>query len=433
MKPGALPLSILLALASAAGAKPLLLTHATVIDGTGAPAMPDTTLVIEDGRIRAVLPHDHAPAPKDATIEDLHGRWIIPGLIDAHVHISDVEPDMAHYRDFMHALLRAGVTGIRDMGGNARQLGYLAQRTATDAMPGPDIVYSALVGGPSFFAKDPRVGDAAPGVPRGTAPWMRAIDDHTDLRQAMAEARGTGATGVKIYANLPADLVTRISAEAHRQGLRVWTHGTVFPARPGDEVNAGADTVSHTPYLVWEGAATVPDDYGMRARGDFAHIAPDAPALLALYSAMRQRGTILDATLQVFVETAATHPQQVGAGIVAWSYAATRLAHARGVAIDAGTDSSGFPDGNDGQPDIHVLPLVHAEMALLVEHAGFTPLQAIHAATAVGAAAMGHGEDRGIIAAGRRADLVVLTADPASDIHNTAKIDFVMKRGTTYR
>ncbi|HEY2346730.1 MAG TPA: amidohydrolase family protein [Xanthomonadaceae bacterium] len=410
-----------------------LLTHATVIDGTGAAPVADTTLVIADGRILAIRQHDNQPPPKDAKVEDLHGRYVIPGLIDAHVHISDVEPDMAHYRDFMRALLLGGVTGIRDMGGNARQLGFLAQQTATGTMPGPDIAYSALVGGPSFFAKDARVGDAAPGVARGTAPWMRAIDANTDLRQAIAEARGTGASGIKIYANLPADLVAKIAAEAHRQGLRVWTHATIFPAKPGDAVNAGADTISHTPYLVWEAAPTVPDDYGVRARGDFAHIAPDSPALLALFDAMKQHGTILDATLHVFVYVAGVRPQELGAGILPWSYAATRLAHEHGVAIDVGTDSEAFPDGDDGQPDIHVMPLVHAEMALLVEHCGFTPLEAIRAATQVGAVAMGEGDTRGTIAPGKRADLVVLSADPSIDIHNTTKIDFVVKRGIIQR
>ena len=433
MKAKPLLLCILFALAAPVSAATLLLTHATVIDGTGAPPMPDTTLVIEDGRIRAILPHDHAPPPKDAKVEDLHDRWVIPGLIDAHLHISDVEPDMAHYGDFLNALLLGGVTGIRDMGGNARQLGYLAQRTATDATPGPDIAYSALVGGPSFFAKDARVADAAPGVAPGTAPWMRAIDANTDLHQAIAEARGTGATGVKIYANLPADLVAKIVAEAHRQGLRVWTHATIFPAKPGDAVNAGADTISHTPYMVWEAAPSVPDDYGARLHGDFAHIAPDAPAMLALYDAMKQRGTILDATLHVFVYVEGVRPKEMSPGLAPWTFAATKLAHEHGVAVDAGTDSTGFPDGDDGQPDIHVMPLVHTEMALLVEHCGFTPLEAIRAATQVGAAAMGVADSRGTIAPGKRADLVVLTADPSVDIHNTTKIDFVVKHGVVHR
>ena len=193
-------------------------------------------------------------------------------------------------------------------------------------------------------------------------------------------------------------------------------------------MEAGADTISHSPYLVWEAAPIVPDDYKMRAMGDFEHVEPDAPQILALFDAMKQRGTILDATLLVFRNEAERHPQSVGAGIVPWSHAVTKLAHQRGVLIDAGTDDTGFPYGKDG-PDLHQMPSVHQEMALLVEHAGFTPLQAIEAATEVGAAALGQSAKRGTVTPGKLADLVVLNADPSHDIHNTTKIDFVVKDG----
>jgi Imidazolonepropionase and related amidohydrolases len=282
--------------------------------------------------------------------------------------------------------------------------------------------------GPTFFAEDVRAQEASAGEPLGHAPWMQAITSTTDIPLAVAEAKGTGATALKLYANLPADLVAKITAEAHRQGLRVWTHATIFPATPGDAVAAGVDTISHSPYLVWAAAPKVPDDYRVRALGDFAHIRPDAPQILALFKAMKQRGTILDATLLPFVDEAQHHSQSVGAGIVPWSYAVTRLAHQQGVLIDVGTDSSGMPADAHG-PDLNALPSVHAEMALLVEHCGFTPVEAIQAATEVSAAAMGQAAQRGTITAGKRADMVVLTADPTQDIHNTGKIAFVIKSG----
>jgi len=416
-----------------AAAESLLLTHATVIDGTGAPSRSDMSIVIDGNRIQSIYPGAAQPPPKGASVMDLRGRYVIPGLIDAHVHMSDVEPDMAHYQLFLRALLDGGVAAVRDMAGNARQLGYLAQQTNSDSLAGPDIFYSALMAGPSFFANDHRVAAAAPGVAVGTAPWMHAVDADTDLVLLLAQAKGTGATGIKIYANLPAPLVQAITQEAHRQGLQVWTHATIFPARPSDAVAAGADTLSHSAYLVWEAAAKVPDDYGLRAKGDFAHVRPDAPAIIALLDNMKAHGTILDATLDVFRAQAEHRPDSVGAGIVPWSYAVTRLAHERGVPVAAGTDSAGLPDAADGNPDLHALPGIHAEMALLVEHAGFTPIEAIRAATLVSAGALGQQTTRGTIAPGKRADMVVLTADPAKDIHNTTKIDFVIKNGKVFR
>jgi imidazolonepropionase-like amidohydrolase len=424
---------LLLLLAVPASAASWMLTHANVVDGTGAPMQRDMTIVIDGDHVQSIYPSGSQPIPKGAKVQDLHGSYVIPGLIDAHVHITDVEPDMARYREFLRALLLGGVTGVRDMAGNARLLGYLAQQTNNDQVAGPDIFYTALMAGPSFFARDKRVTASAPGFAVGTAPWMLAVDASTDLPAAMAQAKGAGATAIKIYANLPASLVRSITQEAHRQGLRVWTHAAIFPARPSDAVAAGADTISHSAYLVWEAAPSMPDDYAVRAKGDFAHIRPDAPALLALFDAMKRHGTLLDATLNVFREEAGHQPATVGAGIVPWSYAVTRLAHAHGVAVDAGTDGSGLPAGVDDHPDLYALPVVHTEMALLVEKSGFTPIQAIQAATQVSAAAQGQSASRGTLTPGKRADLVVLAADPSIDIHNTSKIVFVVKNGKEYR
>lgn len=410
----------------------LLLTHVAVIDGTGTPAQPGMTIAIDGERITAIYPDGSRAAPKGARVEDLSGHYVIPGLIDAHVHLTGAEPDFAHYVPHLRALLQGGVTAVRDMAGDDRLVGYLASEANSDALASPDIYYVALMAGPTFFAEDVRAQEASTGERLGFAPWMQAISANTDIPLAVAEAKGTGATALKLYANLPADLVRKLTAEAHRQGLRVWTHATIFPATPADAVAAGADTISHSPYLVWAAVPKVPDDYRMRALGDFEHIRPDAPPILALLKAMKQRGTILDATLLPFEQEAKHDPAKVGAGITPWSYAVTRLAHEQGVLVDAGSDSSGLAVDSHG-PDLHALPQVHAEMALLVKHAGFTPIEAIRAATEVSAAAMGQSAQRGTITVGKRADLIVLSADPTRDIHNTGKITLVIKNGRIHR
>lgn len=425
-------LSCLLSLpAFGATPKPLLLTHVGLIDGTGSPLRKDMTVAISGDRISDVYPSGSKPAPRDAQVKDLSGRYVIPGLIDAHVHLTEAEPDITPYREHLRALLLGGVTGLRDMAGDDRLLQYLAEQANSDSFDSPDIFYVALMAGPSFFAEDFRAQDASKGEPLGFAPWMQAITSDTNLPLAVAEAKGTGATALKLYANLPASLVAAITAEAHRQGLRVWAHATVFPAKPSDLVEAGADAISHSPYLVWQAAPRVPGDYKMRAHGDFEHIKPDAPQILDLFAAMKKRGTVLDATLLVFKDEAEHHPQGVGAGIMPWSYAVTKLAHDHGVLVDAGTDDAGLPFTDKG-PDLHALPTVHQEMALLVEHCGFTPVQAIRAATQVGAMALGQSAQRGTITSGKLADLVVLDADPSHDIHNTARIDLVVKHGRMY-
>jgi len=402
-------------------AETVVLTHAAVIDGTGTPAQADSTVLIRNGRIAAVYPSASQPVPAGARVEDLTGKWIIPGLIDAHVHIATGSGDLARYKDLLTKLLLNGVTGVREMAGDARVLAYLAREARLDAPGWPDIYYSALMAGPTFFAEDARVPGASRGLLIGSAPWMRAVDETTDIRIAVAEAKGTGATGVKLYANMPASLVRAIAAEAHRQGLLVWTHATVFPARPSDAVAAGANTISHTAYLVWEAAPHVPSDYQSRAYGEFAHVGADDPKIVALLGRMKEQGVILDATLRVFEQ----QPDHGAKGLVPWIYAVTRAAHSMGVLIDAGTDSQGLSkDGGAAVVD---------EMASLVKQCGFSPEEAIQAATQVSAMVVGQSAQRGTIAPSKAADLVVLSADPSLDVQNVRKIVEVLKDGKAFR
>ena len=410
-------------------AETVALTHATVIDGTGAAPLADSTVLIRGGRIAAVYPTGSQPVPTGARVEDLSGKWIIPGLIDAHVHLTSGSGDLARYRELLGRLLLNGVTGLRDMAGDTRVLAYLAREARLDAPGWPDIYYCAFMAGPAFFYEDARVPDASRGVMLGSAPWMRAVDETTNIPMAVAEAKGTGATGLKLYANLPAALVKEIAAEAHRQGLLVWTHSTVFPAKPGDAVAAGANSVSHAAYLVWEAAPHVPPDYRSRQLGDFTNIRPEDPKIVALLEQMKEHGTILDATLWVSRQGAARVPDTGGKGLLPWTYAVTRAAHQAGVLIDAGTDSQGLASGNPADAGAAVVD----EMVLLVEQSGFTPLAAIQAATQVSAMAVGQASERGTIAPGMAADLVVLSADPSTDVRNVRKIVEVFKDGRVFK
>jgi len=402
----------------------LALTHVTLVDGTGAPPQSDRTILVRGDRIAAVFASGTRPLPDSTRVEDLRGRYVIPGLIDAHVHLSGSAPDATGYEELLRWMLLGGVTAVRDMAGDARVLAYLARAAGLDEIAAPDVRYSALMAGPTFFAEDARVAGASEGVMVGAAPWMRAVTSATDPRLAVAEAKGTGATALKLYANLPASLLADLTREAHRAGLLAWAHATVFPTKPSEVVAAGVDVLSHSAYLVWEAAPHVPQDYSVRAMGDFAHIRPDDPRILAVLDSMKARGAILDATLQVFERTELSRPDGAGTGIAEWGAAVTRLAHERGVLVDAGTDGMGSPDDT--------VPNLHREMASLVVHAGFTPLEAISAATRVAAMAAGLEATHGTVSPGKLADLVVLSADPIRDIANARSIVRVYKHGRAY-
>src|SRR3546814_12765945 len=111
-------------------------------------------------------------------------------------------------------------------------------------------------------------------------------------------ARGTFATGLKIYANLPAHLIRALTEEAHRQGLMVWAHGMVFPTPPAQVIDAGPDVVSHTCYLAYQASEKRPQSYQERFPVDYARLEyGDNSVLAALFREMRRQGLLLAATL----------------------------------------------------------------------------------------------------------------------------------------
>ena len=424
-------LALLLAslLVAAAGQAPqrTIYRHAALIDGTGAPLRRDMAVVVEGRRIAAVMSDSALTRRRleGARLVDLSGRYLLPGLIDNHQHIA-TPPERTKALALLRRQLYSGVTAIRDMADDVREVRALQALSRSGAIAAPDISYPALVAGPSFFA-DPRVAAASNGFAPGTAPWMQAIDDKSDIPAAIARARGTGAIALKIYANLSADLVRRLAAEAHRQGLAVWTHGMVFPATPAEVVAAGPDTVSHINYLAYQAMARRPQSYQDRFPIDYARFANgDTPAMAALFREMRRRGVILDATIRVYAER---EKQAVGRGET--PHGATALAQRlvnqawrEGVAISAGTDGD--------SPRAAAYPSLFDEIELL-GGAGLPPLQVIRAATLTGARTLRQDRETGSIAVGKRADLVVLERNPLESLANMRSVILTVKDGREYR
>ena len=222
---------------AAASAGAVLYRGATVIDGAGGRARPGMAILTRGERIEAVAPVAKLAAPADAKVVDVAGLYVTPGLINSHEHLA-TEPNRRWAEAMMRRDLYGGVTAVRDMAGDARQLADLARAARVGEIAGPDVYYAALMAGPAFF-EDPRTQSSAAGATAGAVPWMAAIRPDSDLRLAVAEARGTGASGIKIYADLPAPEVAAITREAHRQGIPVWAHAAVFPASPEEVVEAG--------------------------------------------------------------------------------------------------------------------------------------------------------------------------------------------------
>ena len=400
--------------------------HGSVIDGTGAAIRADMAVITDGERIGAVLPDSALTAAqlKGAKHVDLTGKFLLPGYIDTHQHLA-TPPDRPEAEARLKRDICSGITATRDMADDLRQIADITRAARVGEIPSPDINYAALMAGPSFF-DDPRTQAIAYGAVAGQVPWEQAIDEATDMPLAVARAKGTYATAVKIYANLPGDLVAKITAEAHRQGMRAWAHGMVFPATPSEVVDAGVDTVSHSCYLAYQAMAKRPDSYQHRFPVDASLFKQDNPAMAKLFADMAARGTILDATVHVYreVEAAAKKSGKPPLCTVALAGKLTNQAWRAGVRISTGTDG----DTPLGEP----WPSLFDEFQLLHDSAGLTPMAVIQAATSNGAKAMGAEAEMGSIAPGKLANLVVLSANPLKDVRNLRSVVTTVKRGRAF-
>jgi len=424
---GVLVLAALATSGASRAATYLELTDLKLIDGTGAPVRHVEHLIARDGVIVAIDAVGSTPAPGKGDRWqriDVGGAWVMPGLVDTHVHVARFPDTRTKAERILRGALRGGVTAVRDLAGDARALADIERAVGAGELVAPTVVYSAMFGGPDIFKQGPTAMMASGRTP-GDAPWARMITSADELPRLVAQAAGTGARNIKVYGDLDDALATALIREAKRQGMLTTAHATVFPARPSTLVDAGVGSLAHAPYLVWEAVDVVPDDYQKRIAGPWKEIAPDHPKLRALYKRMAEQGTFLDATLFVFKAMNDYSPEidaPWAKDAFEWAAQAVRVAHAAGVRVTTGTDWF--------EPrDEWGLPNTHEELALLVDSAGFTPMDAIVAGTRNGAEALGLGESTGTLANGKFADLVVLEANPLDDIRNTTKIRIVVRRG----
>jgi imidazolonepropionase-like amidohydrolase len=400
---------------------------ATIFDGTGAAPSAGMSLVVDDAHIVDVVETAQLDLPGDAQVVDLNGRFVIPGLIDCHQHIA-TPPDRPKAEAWLRQMVFGGVTAIRDMADDLRQVADLARACLVSEIPGPDIHYAALMAGPGFF-DDPRTWQVSQGETPGLVSWMQAITDETDLVIATALARGTHASAIKIYADLPAPLVEAIVAEAHRQGIPAWAHLCVFPALPLDVVRAGADVVSHVSLLAWQTRSEASATYKDKAPIDPTSVDPDDPRISEVLAAMAERGTILDVTASMWeshevLDGADDEAIARAQGNAVLAAQLTARAFAAGVPICPGSDNEALPDAP--------FPTLHAELYFLHERCGMPVDEVLRSATQVAARSAGAEDLMGTLEPGKLANFLVLDADPLADLRNLATIWCTVKRGVRH-
>jgi imidazolonepropionase-like amidohydrolase len=377
----------------------LLLKDATIIDGDATVPPRKGSVLIRAGIIEKIIYDGTIPEGK-LTVMDCTGKFITPGLMDAHVHLgtlkmSDQKGIHPKTDSILGNMLRHGITTVRDMAGDAIFLAEYKRKIATDQLPGPDIFYAAQFAGPGYFAMI-KIG-SRDDKDLGTTPWYRAITPETDLRLAIAEARGAGASGIKVYADLTKKQIAAITKEAHAQGMQVWSHGTVFPAKPADGVAAGVNSLSHAGDFAFQqmkgDTLNFHEAWQQLYKKSFVL---DTMVQVKLLQAMQQKGIFLDPTI-----FHASNNKMWNALTI------TRLAHRLGVKIVTGTDWI-YPEKNEAVP-------LQSEMELLVSKCGLSPAEVIQCATVNSATVTGL-HDRGLVRTGKRADLLVTNVDPYTNL-----------------
>lgn len=389
-----------------------LLTNCNLFDGTGAPARSDVTIMIEDGRIAAV---DEASmdVPGDARVIDVGGRFVMPGMIDCHTHLTiNVEPEVPEGAEELRPAvtghlvalelreaLRMGITTIRDVGAFGDTILELRQAMRYGAFRGPRLLTCGRI-----------VSATSPGG-RHFEGMYREADGPDEMRKAAREQIRRGADFVKIMmtgarsvelenpgpSQVTREEVRALVDETHRQGYRVAAHcegldGTRIA------IEEGVDTIEHGFYL------------------------DRKPELL---EDLARRGGVLIPTLSFLHDVAERKADEWSSHLVErGGYNVEEAYKTVAAAIDAGVS---LAMGFDNQPERKAA----SELGLMVD-AGMTNHQALVAATATGSKALGLDDLIGTVEQGKIADLVVLDEDPMADIailEDRESIHLVVQKG----
>ena len=425
---------------------------ATLWDGTGRGPVTNAVTLVRNDRILCAGAAGECTIPPGARVIDATGRYLIPGLIDSHVHLLFVIRGSASEElglDLRN-LLAQGITTVRDMGTDAA--GLLARVRALQAAP--RVHTMQLVAGRRFFFN----GFHGVATARGTiyrqppAIAMQQLgwrpiqfDPGGDADAIVEQARAAGAMGLKLYAQLDSGSVRELTRAAHRAGMPVWGHAWVQPASVMEQVMAGQDGVVHAAGLAGE-LFTVEDRDTLIRDGDLqaatANVATVGAALdplvLAALDSMARRGTIFEPTLDAVRHSVASYDaklrhipslqEEYVRSASRFGMEVTRQAVKRGVRISAGSDHVAYGPARDRAT-------LFGELRLLVDSIGLSPTAALLAATRDAARAIGGvpGRQVGTIQKGRYADLVLLAKNPLEDIDNLEYVELVMVGGKIWR
>ena len=389
---------------------------ARLIDGTGSPALENATVIIKDGRINSIgTAAMSGPPPPGVRVIHAEGKTLIPGLWEMHTHYSGVE--------FGPALLAAGVTTARDCGGEFDFLTTIRNAIALEKnnVLGPRLLLAGLIDGDGPLAFGALNADTP-------AQAIRIVDLYANNHFQQ----------IKVYTQLKPEILKAITAEAHKRGLTVTGH---VPAAVNtfQGIDDGMDQINHLQFVT----------RGMRADDAVGPVDLTSQRAKDLIALLKAKNIVVDPT-DGWGEMAG-HPKSIDAatfepGVNAAPFTLsskfrtmgvpaadepkfrTRMDENRkvikalydaGIPIVAGSDTGLIGYGLDRELELYV-------------QAGISPMAALQTATLNAARAMHLEGESGTIQPGKRADLVLLNANPLDNISNIRRVDKVITEGRLY-
>jgi imidazolonepropionase-like amidohydrolase len=416
------------------------LTHVRVIDGTGAPAKEDQTIVLENGRIRSIGASASAQVPAGARTIDLTGHSVIPGLVGMHNHTFYTTSRRSIQANFSmpRLYLASGVTTTRTTGSMSPYSELnLKKRIDAGEVPGPRM----HVTGP-YISGD------------GAGSGMYEVNTPDDARRVVAYWAKEGATWFKFYTLITRDEMKAAIDEAHKHGLKVTGHLCSVGYR--EAVALGIDALEHSLFANSEyDPNKQPDKCPSTMSASLANLDMKSPAVKATIDDMVKNKVAMTSTLAIYELYVPGRPQDLDPRMLeAMSpeareeYLATRkyiadnpnagtpesvfkkamefdrMFAAAGGLLAAGSDPTGSGGALPGFGD-------QRNHELLVE-AGFSPVESIKIMTLNGAKVLGVDKDLGSVEAGKIADLVVVRGNPAATAADIRNVTIVFKDGVGY-
>jgi len=409
---------------SGSRAQRLAIMGGTLIDGTGHAPISDSVILIENGKITAAGAKSGVKIPAGFQKIDARGKTVLPGLWDMHAHFEQVEWGPIY--------LAAGATTVRDVGNEFEFITAVRDAVANGRGLGPRLLLAGIVDG---------TGPLALGVER--------VDTPEQAKMWTYKYHDAGFQQMKIYSSVKLEELKDVATEAHRLGMTVTGH-VPEGLDAYQTIEAGQDQINHIDYIMEIMTPTLPENTSRLDRATAqGELDLDSPESKKAISFLVQHKTVVDPTIalmEFFTASTAKTPVTIEPGVakVAPELAAilgeagppspyadlqekvfqkeveiVGALHRAGVPIVAGTDQT-VPGYS-----------LYREIELYVQ-AGFTPMEAIQAATIVPARVMGVDKEVGTVEAGKRADIIIVGGNPLESIHNIRKVEFVITNGTMY-